>query len=82
MGIVGGLVFIAALIAFVLVPRQATRAAVSVSAVEVPAIDSDRWISVASALTLSATSDEAVTSVVRASRAPAVMSGPFALPAR
>lgn len=32
MGIVGGLVFIAALIAFVLVPRQATRAAVSVTA--------------------------------------------------
>jgi tyrosine-protein kinase Etk/Wzc len=32
MGIVGGLVFIAALIAFVLVPRQATRAAVNVTA--------------------------------------------------
>src|SRR5665647_3230275 len=32
MGIVGGLVFIAALIAFVLVPRQATRVAVSVTA--------------------------------------------------
>jgi Mrp family chromosome partitioning ATPase len=32
MGIVGGLVFIASLIAFVLVPRQATRAAVRVSA--------------------------------------------------
>ncbi len=31
MGIVGGLVFIAALIAFVLVPRQATKAAVNVS---------------------------------------------------
>ncbi|MEO5904339.1 MAG: hypothetical protein ABIQ55_10030 [Gemmatimonadaceae bacterium] len=32
MGIVGGLVFLAALMAFVLVPRQATRAAVSVTA--------------------------------------------------
>ena len=32
MGIIGGLVFIAALIAFVLVPRQATRVAVSVTA--------------------------------------------------
>ena len=32
MGIVGGLVFIAALIAFVLVPRQATQAAVQVTA--------------------------------------------------
>src|SRR5512141_1950777 len=32
MGIVGGLVFIAALMAFVLVPRQATRAAVNVTA--------------------------------------------------
>ena len=31
MGIVGGLVFIGALIAFVLVPRQATRAAVRVT---------------------------------------------------
>src|SRR5215213_7084318 len=44
MGIVGGLVFIAALIAFVLVPRQATRAAVRVSATLEERPDSNRTI--------------------------------------
>lgn len=42
MGIVGGLVFIASLIAFVLVPRQATRAAVRVSATIEERPDSNR----------------------------------------
>ncbi len=44
MGIVGGLVFIAALIAFVLVPRQATRAAVRVSATLEERPDSNRTV--------------------------------------
>ncbi len=44
MGIVGGLVFIAALMAFVLVPRQATRAAVQVSAILEERPDSGRVI--------------------------------------
>ena len=44
MGIVGGLVFIAALIAFVLVPRQATRAAVQVSAILEERPDSSRIV--------------------------------------
>lgn len=44
MGIVGGLVFIAALIAFVLVPRQATRAAVQVSATLEERPDSGRVV--------------------------------------
>lgn len=44
MGIVGGLVFIAALIAFVLVPRQATRAAVNVTAKLEEKIDSTRVV--------------------------------------
>jgi len=44
MGIVGGLVFIAALIAFVLVPRQATRAAVRVSATIEERPDSNRTV--------------------------------------
>jgi Mrp family chromosome partitioning ATPase len=46
MGIVGGLVFIAALIAFVLVPRQATRAAVRVSATIEERPDSNRTVAV------------------------------------
>lgn len=44
MGIVGGLVFIASLIAFVLVPRQATRAAVRVSATIEERPDSNRTV--------------------------------------
>ncbi len=44
MGIVGGLVFIAALMAFVLVPRQATRAAVQVSAILEERPDSGRVV--------------------------------------
>src|SRR5688500_15761621 len=44
MGIVGGLVFIGALMAFVLVPRQATRAAVQVSATLEERPDSGRVI--------------------------------------
>jgi Mrp family chromosome partitioning ATPase len=46
MGIVGGLVFIAALIAFVLVPRQATRAAVNVTARLEERPDSMRTVSI------------------------------------
>lgn len=42
MGIVGGLVFLAALMAFVLVPRQATRAAVRVSSILEERPDSGR----------------------------------------
>lgn len=44
MGIAGGLVFIVALIAFVLVPRQATRAAVRVSATIEERPDSNRTV--------------------------------------
>ena len=44
MGIVGGFVFIGALIAFVLVPRQATRAAVQVSATIEERPDSNRVV--------------------------------------
>ncbi len=44
MGIVGGLVFLASLIAFVLVPRQATRAAVRVSATIEERPDSNRTV--------------------------------------
>jgi Mrp family chromosome partitioning ATPase len=44
MGIVGGLVFIASLIAFVLVPRQATRAAVRVSSTMEERPDSNRTV--------------------------------------
>src|SRR5688572_9131361 len=46
MGIVGGLVFIAALIAFVLVPRQVTRAAVRVSTTIEERPDSNRTVAV------------------------------------
>ena len=46
MGIVGGLVFIASLIAFVLVPRQATRAAVRVSSTIEERPDSNRTVAV------------------------------------
>lgn len=46
MGIVGGLVFIASLMAFVLVPRQATRAAVRVSETIEERPDSNRTVAV------------------------------------
>jgi Mrp family chromosome partitioning ATPase len=46
MGIVGGLVFIASLIAFVLVPRQATRAAVGISSTIEERPDSNRTVAV------------------------------------
>ena len=46
MGIVGGLVFIASLIAFVLVPRQATRAAVQVSSTLEERPDSNRTVAI------------------------------------
>jgi hypothetical protein len=46
MGIVGGLVFLASLIAFVLVPRQATRAAVRVSSTIEERPDSNRTVAV------------------------------------
>jgi Mrp family chromosome partitioning ATPase len=46
MGIAGGLVFIIALIAFVLVPRQATRAAVRVSATLEERPDSNRTVAI------------------------------------
>ena len=44
MGIVGGLVFIASLIAFVLVPREATRAAVGISSTIEERPDSNRTV--------------------------------------
>ena len=44
MGIVGGLVFIASLIAFVLVPQQATRAAVGISSTIEERPDSNRTV--------------------------------------
>jgi Mrp family chromosome partitioning ATPase len=44
MGIAGGLIFIGALIAFVLVPRQATKAAVNVSAILEERPDSARMV--------------------------------------
>ena len=46
MGIVGGLVFLASLIAFVLVPRQATRASVRVSSTIEERPDSNRTVAV------------------------------------
>ena len=46
MGIAGGLVFIVALIAFVLVPRQATRAAVRVSSTLEERPDSNRTVAI------------------------------------
>src|SRR4029078_12667661 len=46
MGIAGGLVFIIALIAFVLVPRQATQAAVRVSATLEERPDSNRTVAI------------------------------------
>ena len=44
MGIAGGLVFVASLIAFVLVPRQATRAAVRASSTLEERPDSNRTV--------------------------------------
>jgi Mrp family chromosome partitioning ATPase len=72
MGITGGLVFITALIAFVFVPRQATRAAVRVSATIEERPDSNRTIAmrnraaldIATADSLLATARRTITPIV------------------
>lgn len=76
MGIVGGLVFIAALIAFVLVPRQATRVAVRVSATLEDRPDSGRTVTLRNRAAAQIASADSMLSVARrtvAAPAPAVI---------
>lgn len=70
MGIVGGLVFIAALIAFVLVPRQATRAAVSVSARLEERPDSGQTVAIRNRAAAEITAADSMLSVARRTIAP------------
>lgn len=70
MGIVGGLVFIAALIAFVLVPRQATRAAVRVSATIEERPDSNRTVAVRNRAAAQIAAADSMLNAVRLSVAP------------
>src|SRR3989337_1883331 len=65
MGIVVGLVFIAALIAFVLVPRQATRAAVQVSATLEERPDSGRSVAERSRAAVQIASADSALAVAR-----------------
>lgn len=65
MGIVGGLVFIAALIAFVLVPRQATRVAVRVSATLEDRPDSGRTVTLRNRAAAQIASADSMLSVAR-----------------
>ena len=65
MGIVGGLVFIAALIAFVLVPRQATRAAVNVASRLEERADSTQAVSIRNRAAAEVAAADSVLSVVR-----------------
>lgn len=71
MGIVGGLVFIAALIAFVLVPRQATRAAVRVSATIEERPDSNRTVAVRNRAAAQIAAADSMLNAARQSIAPA-----------
>ena len=73
MGIVGGLVFIASLIAFVLVPRQATRAAVRVSSTIEERPDSNRTVAVRNR---AAAQIAAADSMLNAARRPAAVASP------
>lgn len=70
MGIVGGLVFIAALIAFVLVPRQATRAAVSVSARLEERPDSGQTVAIRNRAAAEIAAADSMLSVARRTIAP------------
>ena len=65
MGIVGGLVFIASLIAFVLVPRQATRAAVRVSATIEERPDSNRTVALRNRAAARIASADSVLNIAR-----------------
>lgn len=71
MGIVGGLVFIAALIAFVLVPRQATKAAIRVSATLEERPDSNRTVSIRNRAAALIASADSMLDVARRTMAPA-----------
>lgn len=71
MGIVGGLVFVSALIAFVLVPRQASKAAIAVAASLEEKVDSSGTVSIRNgALTRIAAADSML-AVARRTVAPA-----------
>jgi hypothetical protein len=65
MGIIGGLVFITALIAFVLVPRQATRAAVRVSATIEERPDSNRTVAIRNRAALQIAAADSMLEVTR-----------------
>lgn len=73
MGIVGGLVFIAALIAFVLVPRQATRAAVRVSATLEERPDSNRTVALRNKASAEIATADSVLALARRMVVPAPM---------
>ena len=76
MGIAGGLVFIASLIAFVLVPRQATRAAVQVSSTIEERPDSNRTVAIRNR---AAAQIAAVDSLLQAARRPAALAASAAV---
>jgi Mrp family chromosome partitioning ATPase len=71
MGIVGGLVFVGALIAFVLVPRQASKAAVAVAASLEQKVDSSATMSVRSGALAQIAAADSMLGVARRTVAPA-----------
>lgn len=73
MGIVGGLVFIAALIAFVLVPRQATRAAVNVTAQLEERPDSMRTVAMRNKAAAAIAAADSALALARRAAAPPVI---------
>lgn len=74
MGIVGGLIFIAALIAFVLVPRQATRTSVKVSATLEERPDSTRTVAIRARAVSDVAAADSVLALARRMVAPAAVS--------
>src|SRR5688500_20369200 len=69
-GIVGGLVFVSALIAFVLVPRQASKAAIAVAASIEEKVDTSGLVSIRSGALARNAADESKPAGARRNMAP------------
>src|SRR5688500_7805652 len=71
MGIVGGLVFVSALIAFVLVPRQASKAAIAVAASLEEKVDTSGSVSIRNGALARIAAADSMLAVARRTVAPA-----------
>ena len=81
MGIVGGLVFVGALIAFVLVPRQASKAAIAVAASLEQKVDSSGTMNIRNGALARIAAADSMLGAARRTVAPAPVAVPAAEPA-